>query len=95
MDDTNTLRIERRDLAKNMLRFYALQVTSNLFGEWCLLRVWGRIGRRGQMRTEYFWTQDEAQDALWEAENRKRKCGYLAKQQKTSASGGEECQLSW
>ncbi len=39
MDDTIPLRLERHDPAKNMQRFYSLQVEPNLFGEWCLLRV--------------------------------------------------------
>jgi predicted DNA-binding WGR domain protein len=59
-----------------MMRFYALQVAPNLFGEWCLLRVWGRIGRRGQMRTDWFETKQEAEDALLVLERSKRKRGY-------------------
>jgi predicted DNA-binding WGR domain protein len=74
------LRLERCDPAKNMLRFYALQVAPNLFGEWSLLRVWGRIGRQGQMRTEWFKTKQEAEDALRTLEKAKRKRGYREKQ---------------
>ena len=73
MEETPTLRLERCDPAKRMLRFYALQVTPNLFGEWCLLRTWGRIGRQGQMRTEWFETKEEAEDALRLLETAKRK----------------------
>lgn len=79
MDDLRTLRLERCDPQKGMLRFYALQVMSNLFGEWCLLRAWGRIGRRGQMRTEWFKTRHAAEEALRTLEKAKRKRGYREK----------------
>jgi predicted DNA-binding WGR domain protein len=53
MDDPDALRLQWCDPARKMLRFYVLQVAPNLFGEWCLLRVWGRIGRRdGLVRDE-------------------------------------------
>ena len=52
MVDNPVLRFERRDTAKRTLRFYTLQVMPNLFGEWGLLRAWGRIGRRGQVRAD-------------------------------------------
>lgn len=32
----------------NMRRFYTLSVQPNLFGEWCVMRYWGRIGTLGQ-----------------------------------------------
>ncbi|MCP4781752.1 MAG: WGR domain-containing protein [Hyphomicrobium sp.] len=30
-----------------MARFYAMSVQPNLFGQWSLLREWGRIGSAG------------------------------------------------
>ena len=80
MDDTNTLRLERRDPARNMMRFYVLQVAPNLFGEWCLLRMWGRIGRGGQTRLECFETKQKAEDTLRTLETSKRKRRYREKQ---------------
>jgi predicted DNA-binding WGR domain protein len=59
-----------------------LQVAPNLFGEWCLLRVWGRIGRRGQVRTDWFETKQETEDALLVLERSKRKRGYREKRKK-------------
>jgi predicted DNA-binding WGR domain protein len=41
----------RRDPARSMQRFYALQVTRDLFGGWALLREWRRVGSPGQTRT--------------------------------------------
>ena len=80
MDDSPVLRLERRDLARNMMRFYALLVTRGLFGEWGLLRVWGRVGEQGQMRTKWFKTQEEAEAALRKLERSKRRRGYREKQ---------------
>lgn len=31
-----------------MRRFYTLSVQPNLFGEWCVMRSWGRISTLGQ-----------------------------------------------
>jgi predicted DNA-binding WGR domain protein len=33
-----------------MRRFYGLDVQRDVFGQWCLIREWGRIGRGGRMR---------------------------------------------
>ena len=35
------------DAARNMARFYSLDLQPDLFGGWALVRRWGRIGRRG------------------------------------------------
>ena len=78
--DNPVLRLERRDPAKRMLRFYTLQILPNLFGEWGLLRAWGRIGRGGQLRVEWFTTQQEAVKAMQVLERAKRKRGYREKQ---------------
>ncbi|MEM1364057.1 MAG: WGR domain-containing protein, partial [Pseudomonadota bacterium] len=34
----------------NKRRFYALSVQRTLFGEWALVREWGRIGVGGRLR---------------------------------------------
>ena len=78
--DNPVLRLERRDPAKRMLRFYTLQILPNLFGEWGLLRAWGRIGRAGQLRVDWFATQQEAVKAMQVLELAKRKRGYREKQ---------------
>lgn len=39
--------LERIDHARNMARYYRLSVVKTLFGEWAMVREWGRIGRRG------------------------------------------------
>jgi len=52
------------DAARNMARFYVLDVQPTLFGEWALLKEWGRIGRGGQSRRATFGQRDEAESAL-------------------------------
>lgn len=46
--------LERIDHAKNMARYYRLSVVETLFGEWAMVREWGRIGRRGHSREHVF-----------------------------------------
>ena len=43
----SALILYRIDPGKRMRRFYRLDVQENLFGEWCLIREWGRIGTGG------------------------------------------------
>ena len=43
---------ERLDPTRNMARFYALEVSEDLFGQVWLERRWGRIGTRGQMKAK-------------------------------------------
>ena len=37
--------LTRIDRAHNMARYYRLDVQPDLFGQWCFIREWGRIGR--------------------------------------------------
>jgi predicted DNA-binding WGR domain protein len=48
----SSVTLRRTDAAKNMLRYYRLDVQQDLFGQWCCVREWGRIGAAGQMRSE-------------------------------------------
>jgi predicted DNA-binding WGR domain protein len=38
--------LHRVDPAKNMRRFYRLDVQRDLFGQWCLIREWGSSASR-------------------------------------------------
>lgn len=51
--------LEKRDAARNMQRYYRVIVLPTLFGEWAMVREWGRIGQRGGSRREC-WFADEA-----------------------------------
>jgi predicted DNA-binding WGR domain protein len=51
------IHLERREPARNRLRFYAITVTRTLFGSWAMVREWGRIGRPGTVREMWFETE--------------------------------------
>jgi len=73
--------LEKHIPAKNMARYYRMAVIPNLFGEWTLLREWGRIGRGGQARMQLFVGHDAASDALSQLEAQKRRRGYWVEPQ--------------
>ena len=53
-----------------------LDVQSDLFGQWCFIREWGRIGRAGQVRTIPYPTAADAHDALAMQQRIKERRGY-------------------
>lgn len=61
---------------ENQYRFYSLHITPTLFGEWALVREWGRIGSGGRVRSDWFDTEKEAVQALENVEKQKRAKGY-------------------
>lgn len=46
--------LHRIEPARNMRRFYRLDLQPDLFGYWLLTREWGRIGGRGQLKIDSF-----------------------------------------
>lgn len=75
---TNTFsHLERIDRAKNMARYYRLSVVQTLFGDWAMVREWGRIGRRGQSREHWFCTVEQATSSLEVHTVSRTKRGYL------------------
>jgi len=66
----------RSNPTKNLHRYYRLDVQPDLFGEWCFIREWGRIGQAGQTRTVPFRTPAEALAALERQRRRKERKGY-------------------
>ena len=68
--------LEKRDPARNLARFYAITVTPTLFGEWALVREWGRIGQPGTVREEWFETAELAETAGLKLIRRKERRGY-------------------
>ena len=45
----NAVHLRRIDPARNMSRFYRLDVQPDLFGGVLLMKEWGRIGARGRI----------------------------------------------
>jgi predicted DNA-binding WGR domain protein len=72
----SAITLHRRDPAKNMQRYYRLDVQPDLFGAWCFIREWGREGRSGQVRQVPYPTPDEAQAALERQRGAKLRRGY-------------------
>ncbi|MBS7543048.1 WGR domain-containing protein [Ancylobacter oerskovii] len=73
------LYVERTDASKNMARFYAMSIEPTLFGQTCLIWLWGRIGARGQIIQHSFDREDEAVALFLDLLCRKRKKGYRPK----------------
>lgn len=68
--------LTRADPARRMARFYRLDVQPDLFGAWCLVREWGRIGRAGRVRFDPYPTAAEAEAALARQRAAKMRRGY-------------------
>lgn len=74
----HSLMLYRIDQARNMQRFYHLDIQPDLFGNHCLIREWGRIGRPGQARIIPYQTEGEAQVAFYKQRETKESKGYAA-----------------
>ncbi|ETX26525.1 WGR domain-containing protein [Roseivivax isoporae] len=55
--------LTRIDPGEKMYRFYHLEIVPGLFGDWGLVREWGRIGWRGRMRTDWYDSEADAKNA--------------------------------
>jgi predicted DNA-binding WGR domain protein len=73
----SALTLYRIDPARNMARFYRLDMQADLFGAVCVVREWGRIGRAGQMRAIPYPTPAEAAAALDRQRRTKERRGYV------------------
>ena len=73
---TDVIHLHRIDPARNMARFYRLSSTPSLFGDICLVREWGRIGRPGRMRIDLYAGKEAATAARTKLERAKRRRGY-------------------
>lgn len=80
------LYVERTDRAKNMARYYAMSIDSNLFGEPCLTRRWGRIGSKGQTLIHHFEREIDAVSLFLELTRQKRARGYRTRSAKPDES---------
>lgn len=66
----------RIDTSKRMHRYYRIDVQPDLFGQWCLMREWGRIGSSGQIRSAPFSSAEVAKAALNSLLRIKQRRGY-------------------
>ena len=70
------LHLEQQSRDRNRFRFYALDLCQDLFGAWCLLRRWGRIGTRGRTRIDSDDSEAAAVGAATALSLRKQRRGY-------------------
>jgi predicted DNA-binding WGR domain protein len=70
--------LTRIEPARNMRRFYQLDIQPDLFGAWCCMREWGRIGSPGRVRSAAFATIAAAAVALDRQRLAKERRGYQA-----------------
>ncbi len=60
-----------------------LEIERDLFGAWCVVREWGRVGRAGQIRSAPFPTLHDAEAALTRQQRAKERRGYVSGRQTT------------
>ena len=61
MIDSCSLWIKRQP-EQNIHRYYYLHIQPTLFGEWDVVRQWGRLGQNGgQQRVDHYLSYEEAQ----------------------------------
>jgi predicted DNA-binding WGR domain protein len=59
-----------------MARYYHMTIQPTLFGEWSLVREWGRIGNGGQVKQASFSSAEEARQAFTRLAKAKQRRGY-------------------
>jgi predicted DNA-binding WGR domain protein len=72
----NQVRLTHSIPDANQHRFYLLRTLPTLFGEWVLLREWGRIGSPGRVRRDCHMTESDAVSALAKLAKQKHRRGY-------------------
>jgi predicted DNA-binding WGR domain protein len=68
--------LEKRVPEQNQRRFYAIRIACGVFGEWAVVREWGRIGSPGTVRSLWFDSESAAQADADLLRQRKQKKGY-------------------
>ncbi len=59
-----------------MARYYRMLIAPTLFGEWALVREWGRIGSSGTVRAELYPNAGAALLAMQSLVRKKKQHGY-------------------
>lgn len=85
----STVQLCRVDSSRNMARFYMLTVQPSLFGDWRLVREWGRIGSPGRVASTAFPSSALAEAALDRCQLQKVRKGYRESNNQLSYSGAQ------
>ena len=72
---------------KRQKRFYQIATGQTLFGDYFVVREWGRVGQAGQQRLEYFQDADCAETKALRVKNAKERRGY--------APIAEQVEMTW
>lgn len=70
----------RFDADAKMDRFYSIQLTQSLFGEFGVERRWGRRRTHGRCRLDWCGNERDAESALSDLVKAKLARGYILKQ---------------
>ncbi len=70
------IRFERVAPEKNCYREYEISIAQDLFGEWAVIRSWGRIGAPQRQMTTSFLTRDDAMALAKQIARRRLSRGY-------------------
>lgn len=68
--------LTRIDPERNMARWYSVHLQPTLFGEWSVIRSWGRLEQRGQSLERVCETEEEARNLVGYIKAKKLKRGY-------------------
>ena len=71
------MHLRRIDPDRNMARYNTMSIQPTLFGEWALVREWGRIGSAGRVVSTRYAAERQAAAALTAQLKAKRRHGYL------------------
>jgi predicted DNA-binding WGR domain protein len=93
--DGSPVRMVSIDPAENRARFYEIQVCPNLFGEWSIVRQWGRIGKPCRLRVDLCVSAAEAEKRAAAILKRRVRRRYAFEIDAVDADGHEVlCEMS-
>jgi predicted DNA-binding WGR domain protein len=70
------LHLEKRDPVKSQYRFYRIVLVPTLFGDWSVMREWGRIGSPGRLVIDRVDDLDAATLLMQRKRREKERRGY-------------------
>jgi predicted DNA-binding WGR domain protein len=73
---STTIAFQLVDPGRNRYRAYGLWLTQDLFGDWVLLRSWGRIGKTPQVQHSTFPSRSDAETLAQQLIRRRLLHGY-------------------